>query len=377
MTDIYAPRRDRAAAIARSIGVGALAFVPGANFTYLCGLQFHLMERPTLLFVTAGAAVVAIMPELEREKWAAAFPQAATFYWQDADGYQAAFAEAAAALGACRIGVEGMRMRVFEAEALRRHFPQGAVVDAEAGLVDLRLSKSEAEIAALQQAIVISETALAETLAEVQAGMTERAIAGLLKQRMLGCGAEGFSFDPIVLAGGNAANPHGVPGDRLLRAGDALLVDFGASFGGFHADITRTFFCEHVSDDHRAIYEVVLAANAMGRQMAGPGVTAHEVDVAVTGVLAASRFAGLIVHKTGHGLGMDIHEAPQIMRGNHKLLVAGTVFTIEPGLYLPGEIGVRIEDNVVTLVEGARVLTSFPRELTLVGVRRKGVFGPR
>ena len=367
MTDIHTLRRSRAAAIARDCGLGVLAFVPGANFTYLTGLQFHLMERPTLLFVTAEAEVLAIMPELERAKWAEAFPDAVTFYWQDADGYQQAFAQAAAALDGGMIGVEGMRMRVFEADALRQHFPQGAIVDAEAGLIDLRLAKSAAESAALQQAIVISETALAETLAEVRAGISERAIAALLKQRMLGGGAEGFSFDPIVLCAANAANPHGVPGDRLLAAGDALLIDFGASFGGFHADITRTFFCAHVSDDHAAIYDTVLAANLVGRQMAGPQVTAHEVDVAVTVVLAASPYAGLIVHKTGHGLGMDIHEAPQIMRGNHKMLVAGTVFTVEPGLYRQGEIGVRIEDNVVTEVSGARVLTSFPRELTLIG----------
>ena len=312
--------------------------------------------------------VLAIMPDLERAKWTQAFPDAVTFYWQDADGYQAAFAGAAAALEGRMIGVEGMRMRLFEADALRRHFPQGTVVDAEAGLVDLRLVKSAEEIAALSQAIAISEQALAETLAEVRVGMSERAIAAVLKQRMLAGGAEGFSFDPIVLAGGNAANPHGVPGLRGLGAGDALLIDFGASFGGFHADITRTFFCGHVSDDHRAMYDTVLAANTLGRQMAGPKVTAHELDVAVTEVLAASAYAALIVHKTGHGLGMDIHEAPQIMRGNHKLLVPGTVFTIEPGLYRVGEIGVRIEDNLVTDAEGARVLTSYPRELTLVAV---------
>jgi Xaa-Pro aminopeptidase len=186
--------------------------------------------------------------------------------------------------------------------------------------------------------------------------------------RMLANGAHGFAFEPLVLAAGNAANPHGVPGDRPLRPGDALLIDFGASFDGYNADITRTFFCQHVSDEHARIYETVLAANGHGRAIAGPDLTAHDLDMAVTGVLAASPFAGLIVHKTGHGLGMDVHEAPQIMRGNHKPLVPGTVFTIEPGLYRPGDVGVRIEDNVVTLPGGARSLTGFGRDLTLVGI---------
>lgn len=367
MTDVHAERRQRLSRIAGAQGLGAIALVPGANFHYLTGLHFHLMERPTLLFVTAGNQVLGIMPELEREKWSAAFPGAQTFYWQDAEGYQGAFAAAAEALRGQMIGVEGMRMRLFEGDALRRHFQQGAVVDAEPHLIDLRLSKSVAEIASLRRAIAISETALAETLAEVRAGMTERAILNLLKARMLEGGAEGFAFDPLVLIGGNAANPHGTPGEQPLRPGDALLVDFGASFEGYNADITRTVFCGHASDEHAAIYETVLAANAHGRAIAGPDLTAHDVDVAVTGVLAASPFAGLIVHKTGHGLGLDVHEAPQIMKGNHKALVPGTVFTIEPGLYRPGEIGVRIEDNVVIQDGGALSLTEFPRQLTIVG----------
>lgn len=367
MTDILAERRQRLATIAATQGLGAIAFVPGANFSYLTGLHFHLMERPTLLFITAANQIVGIIPELEREKWSQTFPQAQTFYWQDSDGYQSAFAGAAEALQGQMIGVEGMKMRVFEGDALRRHFQQGAVVDAEAHLRQLRLSKSPAEIASLQAAIDISETALAETLAEVRTGMTERQIMNLLKARMLAGGAEGFAFDPLVLIGGNAANPHGSPGDVPLTPGSALLIDYGASVEGYNADITRTFFCEHATEDHAALYNTVLAANTHGRAIAGPDLTAHEMDVAVTGILAASPYASLIVHKTGHGLGLDVHEAPQIMKGNHVPLIPGTVFTIEPGLYRPGEIGVRVEDNVVIDDQGARSLTSFPRELTVIG----------
>ena len=366
MSDSFSERRQRLAAIAGAQGLGAIAVVPGANFSYLSGLHFHLMERPTLLFVTAGNQILGIIPELERQKWSATFPGALTFYWQDSDGYQDAFAGAAEALKGQMIGVEGMRMRLFEADTLRRHFQQGAVVDAEPHLTQLRLSKSAAEIASLSLAIAISESALSETVAEVKAGMTERQILNLLKARMLAGGAEGFSFEPLVLIGGNAANPHGVPGDTVLQPGDALLIDYGASVDGYNADITRTFFCDHVSDDHAAIYNTVLAANELGRAVAGPDLTAHDLDVAVTAVLAASPFASLIVHKTGHGLGLDVHEAPQIMKGNHSPLIPGTVFTIEPGLYRPGDIGVRIEDNVVISETGAQSLTTFPRDLTVI-----------
>ena len=140
---------------------------------------------------------------------------------------------------------------------------------------------------------------------------------------------------------------------RRSGPGDALLIDFGAKIEGFSADITRTFFCEHVDDRHAAIYETVRQANALGRRMAGPGVTAHELDTAVTGVLRASPFADMIVHKTGHGLGLDVHEAPQVMVGNRQRLEPGFVITIEPGLYGAGDVGVRIEDDV-TITEGRR-----------------------
>ena len=367
MTDIFAARRTRLGELLRKAGLKAAAFVPGPNFYYLSGLQFHLMERPTLLMVDDAGEVCGIVPELEREKWRETFPQASTWFWQDSDGYDDAFAESAAALGSIRIGVEGQRMRVFESEALRRHFGQGSVAMADTDLIDLRLAKTAEEVAIIEKAIRISETALSETLAEVRSGMSEAEIQGLLKMRMLANGADGFAFDPLVLAGGNAANPHGVPGERPLAAGEPLLIDFGAHLGGYNADITRTFFCEHASDQHARIYETVLAANTKGRAVACPDLTAHDLDETVTGVLAASPFADLIVHKTGHGLGLDVHEAPQVMIGNHVPLVAGTILTIEPGLYRPGEIGVRIEDDVLIERDGCRSLTSFPRELSIVG----------
>ena len=362
-----ARRRDRAARLIRDAGLDAAAFVPGPSFHYLTGLDFPLMERPTLLFVTEKAGILAIMPELERLKWRTAFPDAETFYWQDSDGYEDAFAAATRALEAAALGVEGGRMRMFEYDALRRHMGNGEVRNADAALQALRIAKDEDEIASLSRAIEISQLALGETLDEVRAGDTERAIAALLKTRMLAHGSDGFGFEPIVLAGAKAANPHGTPDDAPLRQGDALLIDFGAKIDGFSADITRTFFCEHVDDRHAEIYETVRAANALGRRMAGPGVTAHDLDTAVTDVLRASPFADMIVHKTGHGLGLDVHEAPQVMVGNRQRLEPGFVITIEPGLYGAGDVGVRIEDDVTITEDGARSLTSFPRELRLIG----------
>ena len=183
---------------------------------------------------------------------------------------------------------------------------------------------------------------------------------------MLSHGANDLAFAPIVLVGAKTANPHGVSDDTAISPGDPLLIDFGASFGGFNADITRTVFFDHVGDEHAKIYEAVLAANIAGRAAAAPGMSAHELDVTTTAILKSSPFPDLIVHKTGHGLGLDVHEAPYVMIGNHMNLAAGMVITIEPGLYRPDDVGIRIEDDVVITRSGSRSLTQFDRALQII-----------
>lgn len=345
----------------------AVALVPGANFYYLTGASFHLMERPTLLVVTPDA-LHGVMPVLERSRWQAAAPDAETAYWQDSDGYDDAFAALARRIAPRRIGVEGQRMRVFEAEALRRAFPQAAVLDAQAAISGMRLLKEPEEIAAMRRAIEISETALGATLAVAAAGMTETAFRGRLAAEMLEAGADGLAFEPIVLSGPASADPHGEASPaRRLERGQPLLIDFGAAWGGYLADITRTVFVGAVTPAHRDIYEAVLAANAVGRGVAAPGVTLDALDRRVAARLCEAGFGDLVVHKTGHGLGLDVHEAPQVMLGNLQPIEPGMVFTIEPGLYRDGDIGVRIEDDVLATPEGAVSLTAFERALTLVG----------
>jgi Xaa-Pro dipeptidase len=363
-----ATRLDRLLAAMDEAGLDAAAFVPGPNFYFLTGAHFHLMERPTLLVVTRDGARRAIMPLLERTRWESLAPEVDTVYWQDADGYADAFAALARRIAPARIGVEGQRMRVFEADALRAAFPAAAVVDAHAALSRMRLHKDEAEVAALRRAIAISETALSATLATAAAGMTEANLRARLLVEMLAAGADGPAFDPIVLAGPASADPHGSPSpDRKLTKGQPLLIDFGAAWGGYNADITRTFFVGSASPEHRDLYEAVRAANSVGREAAAPGVTLDDLDRRVAASLRGSGFADGVVHKTGHGLGLDVHEAPQVMIGNLQAIEPGMVFTIEPGLYRPGEIGVRIEDDVLATAAGAESLTGFSRALTLIG----------
>ena len=321
-----------------------------------------------MLFIRANGEMHAVIPELERNKWQTLAPEVETAYWQDSDGYEDAFAKVAGRFSAGRLGVEGQTMRFFEAEVLRRNFGNALLVDAHKDISAMRLCKDAAELDLMRRAIAISQAALAHTLSGVTAGMSETEVRQTLCNAMLDNGAEGFAFDPIVLTGGASADPHGTPSEaRKLATGDPLLIDFGASFAGYNADITRTVFVESVSDEHRDIYETVLAANRTGRDIARPGMSLDELDTRVTAKLRDSDFADLIVHKTGHGLGLDVHEAPQVMQGNMDLTEPGMVVTIEPGLYRNGEIGVRIEDDVVITEDGATSLTDHERALTLVG----------
>ena len=363
----FSERRSRAIALLKKAGFDAAAFVPGANFTYLTGVHMHLMERPTLFVLKSDGGSYAVMPALEQQKWSTAMPETETFYWDDVDGPGEAFAALAQAVGTeGALGVEGLRMRAAEYIALSRHWPSQALVDADTAMIELRVLKDAGEIADLRRAIAISEAALGEMFDAGIGGKSELELAAGLKAAMLSHGASGFAFGPIVLTGGEAANPHGDPGDRIVQAGQPLLIDFGASYGDMHADITRTVFCEHVSDRHAAIYETVLTANKAGLAAVETGAPVAAVDIAATDALAASDFADMILHKTGHGLGREVHEAPQVMRSNETPQQAGMVITIEPGLYRAGEIGVRIEDDVLITENGPDCLTNFERELLTI-----------
>ncbi len=364
-------RRDRLGRLQAAMDradLDAVALVPGANFFFLSGVNFHLMERPTILFVSREGPLRAVIPLLERTRWQAAAPGADTVYWQDSDGYAQAFRTLAARFAPGRIGVEGQRMRVFEVDAIRSACPGATVVDAHAAISHMRLHKDAAEVAALRRAIAISEAALSATLAAAAAGMSEAAFGRRLVTEMFEAGADGLSFDPIVLSGPASADPHGSPSaERRLERGQPLLVDFGAAAEGYMADITRTFFVGEASAEHRAVYGAVEAANALGRRIAAPPMTLDNLDRRVSDSLTASGYADLVLTKTGHGLGLDVHEAPMVMIGNHQRLEPGMVLTIEPGLYRAGDIGVRIEDDMLVTEDGAISLTGFERALTLIG----------
>jgi Xaa-Pro dipeptidase len=224
--------------------------------------------------------------------------------------------------------------------------------------------KDQSEISTMRKAVDIAQQALSATLPKVKIGLTERELAAELTLQLFQAGCDPqVPFAPIVSSGPNAANPHATPTDRKLSSGDLLVIDWGASYQGYLSDITRTFAIGVLEPEYAQICRVVLEANTAGRKAARPGIAAEAVDQAARAVIQSAGYGMYFTHRTGHGLGMEGHEDPYIRAGNLALLESGMTFTVEPGIYLPGRNGVRIEDDVVITPTGAECLTSFPREV--------------
>ncbi|MFZ2510837.1 MAG: Xaa-Pro peptidase family protein [Gordonia sp. (in: high G+C Gram-positive bacteria)] len=232
----------------------------------------------------------------------------------------------------------------------------------------LREVKDDGEIAQIEAACRLGDKALA-TLIErdgIVAGRTEREVARDLEWIMYGCGADAIAFETIVAAGANSAIPHHRPTDAVLASGDFVKIDFGAVVGGYHSDMTRTFVLDQASDWQRAIYQIVADAQHAGRMALLPGAALADVDAAARDVITAAGYGEQYVHGLGHGVGLAIHEAPGIGAAATGTLRDGATVTVEPGIYLPGRGGVRIEDTLVVTDSGARSLTTSPRALQVL-----------
>ncbi len=346
-------------------GLDAVVLNPGSSLVYLSGLHFHLMERPTLLIVSVDGKAVIVLPELEKGKLTGGAANFRAFTYGDDPSTWAAAVSAAAKhldLSVGRMGVEPTCIRFLELAYLKNAFPGVEFVDGSAVFSPLRLLKNADEVARMKRAAAIAQAALLATLKTLRAGMTEKAIANELIIQLLRAGSDpDMPFQPIVATGPNSANPHAVPTDRELQPGDLLLVDWGAGFEGYFSDITRTFTFGEVDPELVKIGAVVRAANEAGRKAGKAGLAAGVVDRAAREVIDRAGYGEFFTHRTGHGLGMEAHEPPYIFTENDLVLAEGMTFTVEPGIYLPGRGGVRIEDDVVVTADGLESLTDLPR----------------
>lgn len=346
-------------------GADLVAFAPGENMVYFTGLHFHLSERPILgLYCRQGLSF--IIPELEAAKLEARPDlEARRFMWADQGGFDGAFREAVSALAPAgtTCAMDGQTLRYFEWRALETAgLSASSAIDAGDLFLNMRACKAPEEIANMRRAIDISESALKATMSWAAPGMTERQIADRLSAEMLERGAQGYAF-LLVLSGEKSGLPHGDTGDRVWGDDEFLLIDFGARYNDYPADITRTFCYGEPTAWMRAMYEAVYGANKAAREFARAGLSCEAVDRVAREVIEAAGLGEYFIHRLGHGLGLSVHELPNIVAGNPQILEPGMVFTIEPGVYIPGLGGVRIEDNVVVTEDGIDVLTSYRREL--------------
>lgn len=285
-------------------------------------------------------------------------------------GEQDLLEEAVAALpaGDVRLGIEDQHMSVRTFDRLREALPASVeLVPAGGGPERLRTVKDANEIARIRAAAELADAALTRTLEGGLAGRTERAIALALEQEMRRLGAERPSFDTIVAHGPHGALPHAVPRETEIAPGSLVTIDWGAQLDGYCSDCTRTFAAGEPGERAREVYELVRQAQQAGLETVRPGVSGRDADAAARRLIDAGGYGDCFGHGLGHGVGLEIHEAPRLSKTSDATLEAGNIVTVEPGIYVPGELGVRIEDLLLVTKEGSERLNGLPKDLTVTG----------
>jgi len=267
--------------------------------------------------------------------------------------------------GAVKVGFEENVMTVAQHKVFVEKL-SCELLPASKLLTSLRGSKDEEEITRLVAAQKIAEGALAQLLKEIRIGMTEKEIAARLQYLMVSAGAEKLSFDTIVASGPNSSMPHAVPTERKIQKGDFITIDFGCVYQGYCSDTTRTIAVGAVSEEQRTVYNIVLEAQKAGIAAARAGISGKDIDGAAREVIEKAGYGKYFGHSFGHSLGIDIHESPNASPANEEPMPVGAVISAEPGIYLPGKFGVRIEDVLVLGEDGCRNITAFPKELLVI-----------
>jgi Xaa-Pro aminopeptidase len=356
MPALHEPRRDRLRAILAERGLDAALVTWLPNVRYLSGFT----GSNAALLVTHEEAVLATDGRY--------LVQSAGQCGDLERVIDRQCAQALVARSAGRVGFEAHVVTVASHAALVGAAPGGVeLVDLGAAVEGLRRVKDETEIAALREACAIGDRALARLLPELRPGLAERLVARRLEALMFEEGAHALSFDTIVAGGPHSAMPHHEPGERPLAAGDFLICDFGAAYEGYHADMTRTFVVgAEPAAWQREVYDLVRAAQRAGRRALAPGAELVDVDQAARAVIEAAGQGDAYPHGLGHGVGLEIHEAPLIGYGSTGTLDDCTPVTVEPGVYLSDRGGVRIEDTLVVRPQGPELLTTTTKELLVV-----------
>jgi Xaa-Pro dipeptidase len=358
-SDVFRSRQERLVSAMAERKIDAVFVVPSTNMRYLTGLDTGRSERLMALVLRKGVESAFVTPAFEQERVRRDTVVERTLPWEEHEDP----AKLAASLlkGARTIGIEGSTdyhsvARIAAATGAR-------VVDASSLFDTLRSVKSEAEKTCIRDAAQRTERAIAATQRRLAEGMSEREVGDILSAEFKKLGVTGGG---LVQFGASASLPHGGPADVRLRKGDVVLLDCGCHVRGYSSDVTRTAVFGEPSGDVRKVYAAVDMAQRAAFAVFRAGAIPEQVDRAARAIIESAGWGKFFSHRLGHGLGMDGHEAPYLVRGNKKPLAAGNVCTLEPGIYLPGKFGVRIEDDVAATPDGNVSLSTRPEELLVL-----------
>jgi len=358
---IYEKRRARLLESMKSHGVQAAVFTPSTDYRYLTGSKKQPGQRVTALALTPERTML-MLPGFEAGNEKELAREMELVPYTDLDDPAKLLASLLPADGTTAVGHD---IRAGFLLALQSRLPQIQWRSADFLLTPIRRKKDAEEIRIIETAQHMAERALSRLVAQPLVGKTEQEIASILKKLRL---EEGFDAvgDGIVASGPNTALPHHVNGSRTLQEGDVLMFDIGGTYEGYHADFTRTFAVGKIPEGFAEIYQIVLEAHLAGKAAAKAGVPAAQVDQAARQVIEKRGYGPCFTHRLGHGIGLDIHEEPFITAASQLPLETGNVFSCEPGIYLPGRFGVRIEDLLVLEEDGVRSLNELGKELRVI-----------
>jgi len=365
VNQMYLDRIGRAAAQAAAQDLDALLVSPSPDLAYLIGYSPMPLERPTLLVLRPGREPVMLVPELERAL-AAASPMGEHLElapWRDgSDPYEAA---ASLLSGATRIAV-AERLWASHLLGLQRELPGVTFSAASHVMGRLRAVKDEHELGALRRAGRAADETFREVVAMPFLGRSEEDVARDLADLLVRNGHARADFT-IVASGPNAASPHHEPGGRTILPHDAVVMDFGGELAGYFSDTARTVVVTEPPEGFEQAYRAVQDAQAAAVDAVRPGVEAQEIDRTARTIIEAAGYGGRFIHRTGHGIGLEVHEPPYMVEGDRTILEPGMTFSVEPGIYLEGRFGIRIEDIVAVTADGVERLNRSSRDLQVVG----------
>lgn len=361
---VYRTRLSRAAGEAGGRGLDALLITPSADYGYLLGYRPPGLERLTCLVVPASGMPSLVLPRLEaplaRHHLGELVDEVELIVWDERDD-PFRLVQGLLEGGTGRIGVQDQMWARFVLR-LRAMLDPMELVPAGTTMAALRRVKGPEEVERLRRVAAADDVAMRAILGEQFSGRSEAEISRRIKELLLEAGHDSADF-AIVGSGPNAASPHHEPGDRIVEAGDAVVLDIGGTLAGYWSDTTRTAFVGDVPPDFAALYQVLREAQEAACDAVAPGVTAEAVDLAARQVIEDAGYGEQFVHRTGHGIGIELHEEPYIVAGNGEALVEGHAFSVEPGIYVEARWGARIEDIVVCTAGGGERLNTTSREL--------------